>query len=249
MIHVLVVDEVRAVGEMIAAVLRSEADIDVVGNATNFDAIRMHLAHCDVVLVNAGKHCEASLPVIRDIRQLNGDVKIVVLGLACTQSFVWQCVEAGIAGYVPQESSLSELLHILRAAYKNEALVSPPIAAVLMSYIAERAESAHVAAPQPELGLLTRREREVLTLIQQGLTNQEIAQSLVIELGTVKNHVHNILRKLNINSRRDTLHLSRSSGVWEWKDRPLGREAPPLRRSDEHAYPRLARAAVHIPSH
>jgi hypothetical protein len=54
----------------------------------------------------------------------------------------------------------------------------------------------------------------VLTLVQQGLTNQEIAGSLVIELGTVKNHVHNILRKLNVNSRRDAVHVSRLAGLW-----------------------------------
>jgi hypothetical protein len=58
----------------------------------------------------------------------------------------------------------------------------------------------------------------VLTLIQQGLTNQEIAESLVIELGTVKNHVHNILRKLNVNSRRDAVHVSRLAGLWSLTD-------------------------------
>ena len=61
---------------------------------------------------------------------------------------------------------------------------------------------------------LTRREREVLGLVHQGLTNQEIAGTLVIELGTVKNHMHNILRKLKVNSRRDAVHVSRLAGLW-----------------------------------
>src|ERR1700720_2882364 len=82
-------------------------------------------------------------------------------------------------------------------------LFPPPLAATLVSYVAEL--MGLEASGEPDLcgpQSLTRREREVLTLVQQGLTNQEIAESLVIELGTVKNHVHNILRKLNVNSRR-----------------------------------------------
>jgi DNA-binding CsgD family transcriptional regulator len=132
-----------------------------------------------------------------------------------------------VAGYVLKDSSLAELLKNVRAAYNNEALVSPPIAAALMSYVAELvgfdpAAEQDLCAPQS----LTRREREVLTLVQQGLTNQEIAESLVIELGTVKNHVHNILRKLNVNSRRDAVHVSRLAGLWSMNDAkpaPAGR--------------------------
>ncbi len=215
MIRVLIVEEVRAICEVIATVLRAEADIEVAGCATHIDQAVACLPVTDVVLVNTTLHNEASARLIRTLHKLAPKVKIVVMGLARNQHAILQCIEAGVSGYVLKDSSLEELLKNVRAAYQNEALVSPPIAAALMSYVAELVgfDAAHggdLSAPDS----LTRREREVLNLVQQGLTNQEIAASLVIELGTVKNHVHNILRKLNVNSRRDAVHVSRLAGLW-----------------------------------
>ncbi len=215
MIRVLIVEEVRAIGETIASVLRSESDMEVTACATSLDATMPYLRGCDVALVNTTADSEASAGVIRAIRKVAPRVKVVVMGLARSQHAILQCVEAGVAGYVLRDSSLADLIKNIRAAYNNEALVSPPIAAALMSYVAELVGFDPAAAPDSASAQpLTRREREVLTLVQQGLTNQEIAGSLVIELGTVKNHVHNILRKLNVNSRRDAVHVSRMAGLW-----------------------------------
>lgn len=230
MIRVLIVEEVRAICEIIATVLRAEPDVEIAGCATQLDEAINSLGDCDVVLVNTGLNNEASVRMIRTLRKLAPRVKVVVMGLARSQHAILQCIEAGVAGYVLKESPLEELLKNIRAAYNNEALVSPPIAAALMSYVAELvgfdpASERELCAPQN----LTRREREVLNLVQQGLTNQEIAEALVIELGTVKNHVHNILRKLNVNSRRDAVHVSRLAGVWglsEVKPRAGSRRAP-----------------------
>ena len=229
MIRVLIVEEVRALCEIIATVLRAEPDVEVAGCATTLEEAVICLADCDVVLVNTTLHNEASARTIRTLRKLAPKVKIVVMGLARSQHAILQCIEAGVSGYVLKDSSFEELLKNIRAAYNNEALVSPPIAAALMSYVAELvgfdpAGEPELCAPQT----LTRREREVLNLVQQGLTNQEIAESLVIELGTVKNHVHNILRKLNVNSRRDAVHVSRLAGLWglsEAKAKPARRGA------------------------
>jgi DNA-binding NarL/FixJ family response regulator len=215
MIRVLIVEEVRAICEIIATVLRAEPDVEVTGCATHLEEAAAKLGNSDVVLVNTTLHNEASARMIRTLRKLDPKVKIVVMGLIRSQHAILQCIEAGVSGYVLKDSSFEELLKNIRAAYNNEALVSPPIAAALMSYVAELvgfdpAGEQELCAPQT----LTRREREVLSLVQQGLTNQEIAESLVIELGTVKNHVHNILRKLNVNSRRDAVHVSRLAGLW-----------------------------------
>lgn len=227
MIRVLIVEEVRAICEIIATVLRAEPDVEVTACATHLEEAVARLGDCDVVLVNTTLHNEASARLIRTLRKLAPKVKIVVMGLVRSQHAILQCIEAGVSGYVLKDSSLEELLKNIRAAYNNEALVSPPIAAALMSYVAELvgfdpAGEQEICAPQN----LTRREREVLHLVQQGLTNQEIAETLVIELGTVKNHVHNILRKLNVNSRRDAVHVSRLAGMWgmsEVKVKPNGR--------------------------
>lgn len=214
MIRVLVVEEVRAICEIIATVLRSEPDLAVVGCATGIDESVAHLSDCDVAVVNACMTTDTSVRLVRGLRRLAPRVKVVVMGLARSQHAILQCVEIGVAGYVLKDSSLDDLLKSIRAADRNEAMVAPPLAATLVSYVAELVglDSGDSDPCGPES--LTRREREVLGLVQQGLTNQEIAAKLVIELGTVKNHVHNILRKLNVNSRRDAVHVSRLAGLW-----------------------------------
>jgi two-component system nitrate/nitrite response regulator NarL len=228
MIRVLVVEEVRTICEIIATVLRSEPDLVVVGCATGIDEAVAHLSDCDVAVVNACMTTDASVRLVRGLRRLAPRVKIVVIGLARSQHAILQCVEAGVAGYVLKDSSLDELLKSIRAADRNEPIVAPPLAATLVSYVAELVgfDGGGDSDPcGPES--LTRREREVLGLVQQGLTNQEIAAKLVIELGTVKNHVHNILRKLNVNSRRDAVHVSRLAGLWGGNEhRSFGLQRP-----------------------
>jgi DNA-binding NarL/FixJ family response regulator len=120
------------------------------------------------------------------------------------QEVVLRYIEAGAAGYVLSSEPLDELLRNIRAAHSDKALVSPDVAAALIARIGELAEILPDTPPQENvLGDLTDREHEVLALIGQGLTNQEIADRLVIELGTVKNHVHSILQKLDVDSRQD----------------------------------------------
>src|SRR5262245_2729527 len=137
MIRVLIVEEVRAICEVIATVLRAEPDIEVSGCATTLEEAVAALGPADVVLVNTTLHNEASVRLIRTLRKLAPRVKVVVMGLARSQHAILQCIEAGVSGYVLKDSSLDELLKNIRAAYNNEALVSPPIAAALMSYVAE----------------------------------------------------------------------------------------------------------------
>jgi DNA-binding NarL/FixJ family response regulator len=103
---------------------------------------------------------------------------------------------------VLKNDSVDELLSRIRAAQRGRALVSPKIAAALMSRVTELAQLfADIESGINEAVDLTPREHEILELIGQDLTNQEIADLLVIEVGTVKNHVHSILQKLDVSSR------------------------------------------------
>jgi DNA-binding NarL/FixJ family response regulator len=109
-----------------------------------------------------------------------------------------------VDGYVLQDDSVEDLLARLRAAHGGEALVSPGIAAAIIARVSELATLfSRVEGAGGRAGDLTPREREVLDLVAEGLTNQEIAERLVIAEGTVKNHVHSILGKLDVGSRQD----------------------------------------------
>jgi DNA-binding NarL/FixJ family response regulator len=132
------------------------------------------------------------------------DVKVIALGLIESEARVLQFVEAGGDGYVAKDDSVDVLLKRIRAAYRDRAVVSPEIAAALMSQVARYAQLfSEVEAGLHEGVNLTPREYEILELIAEGLSNREIADLLVIQVGTVKNHVHSILQKLDVSSRED----------------------------------------------
>ncbi len=209
MIRVLVVDEIMLVCSVIASVLSGEPDMEVSGCAASVDEALDLLDRCEVVLVSATMADGRALELTRLVVRSNPDVKVLVMGLVESRNVILQHIEAGACGYLLREDSVEELLKNIRAAYRGEALVSPEIAAALMARITELAGSCEEAWVDSQQYVdLTPREREVLDLVRKGLSNQEIADYLTIELGTVKNHVHNILRKLNVRSRHDAVAFS-----------------------------------------
>ncbi|GIV59318.1 MAG: DNA-binding response regulator [Rhodothermaceae bacterium] len=211
MTGILIVDEIRLNASVMAAVLGEEEDLEVVGTATTVEEALAHAGACDLVLVSTGLPEGGTTRLIAALREVNPEVSILVVGLAREPHDILHHIEAGARGYVLREDSVEELLRNIRAARRGRALVSPEIAALLMERVAELAELAadsgiDLSRP-PDL---TPREREVLELIGEGLTNQQIADRLFIEVGTVKNHVHSILSKLNVGSREEAARYLRA---------------------------------------
>jgi DNA-binding NarL/FixJ family response regulator len=206
MIRVFIVDEVRLTCDMLATVLKDMSDIEVVGCATTVDEALARLSACDIVLATTTLPNDGAYELTRIVAKNISSPKVLIIGLAESREAIIRYIEAGAAGYVHRQDSVDRLLANIRAAYNDEAIVSPGIAAAIMARLAQLASSAMAAPLRQELAdtsELTRREREVLNLIKQNYSNREIANYLTIEVGTVKNHVHNILDKLSVNSRRD----------------------------------------------
>jgi DNA-binding NarL/FixJ family response regulator len=142
-------------------------------------------------------------------------IKVLISGLIHSKAAVLRYIEEGAAGYIVEEDSLADLVRKIRRVYANEFHVSPHIGGALIARLAElkrrvnsvRTMSAMESFHEP--AELTPREWEILRLIEQGMSNQEIANALVIEMGTVKNHVHNILRKLDVQSRKHAVIFAR----------------------------------------
>jgi DNA-binding NarL/FixJ family response regulator len=204
MIRVLLVNEIRLMSNVIGSVLEDESDIEVVGGVTSFDEALALAPKSDVILMSTRLPEDGALKLTSTIAEAHPSVKVLVLGLTETKGQVLRYVEAGAAGYVLKDDSADDLLSRIRAAQNGEALVSPNIAAALMSRVGELAQLfADVESGLSGAADLTPREHEILELIGQGHTNQEIADRLVIEVGTVKNHVHRILQKLGVGNRQD----------------------------------------------
>jgi DNA-binding NarL/FixJ family response regulator len=116
------------------------------------------------------------------------------------------CVECGVVGFVPRDASLSDLVSTIESALCGEANVSPRLAASLMRRLASIARQRSPAAVATHL---TQREQEILAMLGEGLSNKQIAARLIIEVATVKNHVHNILSKTKLNRRSEAAALLR----------------------------------------
>ena len=202
MIRILLVNQIRLLSNVMAAVLEDEPDIEVVGCATSVGEAMDLAPKSDVILVNTRMSDGAALRLIRAVADADLPAKVLALGLAESREQILQFVEAGAAGYVLKDDSGEDLLERIRGANAGRVRVSPKFAAALMSRVTAYAQLLdQVEAGIGEADDLTPREQEILELIGEGLTNQEIAERLVVEVGTVKNHVHSILQKLDASSR------------------------------------------------
>jgi DNA-binding NarL/FixJ family response regulator len=206
MIQILVVHPSRLVCGLYASQLDDEPDMAVVAQATSLaEALaRLQERACDIVLVSAQLPDNGALELTRAVSRQNPEVDVLVVGLPESKSIILQYVMAGASGYILQDVAVDHLFDNVRAVSENKALVSPTMAAALMAHIAELAHVASQAFVDPGVyDDLTPREIEVLELIAAGKSNREIGEALFIEVGTVKNHVHNILKKLDVSSRED----------------------------------------------
>lgn len=211
MINVLVVHEFPLMCNIISSVLDEEKDISVIGVGTDVqEAMELVKQNkVDVVLISSRLPGQGTFSLTKMLMQSELSPRVLILGITETRENVLEYIEAGANGYVLKESSLEDLLSAIRAVNSGKALISPEIAAALIQRVSEFVQAFEQGGVEPPDSLnLTNREYEVLGLLGQNLSNQEIAEHLVIEIGTVKNHVHSILSKLGVSSREDAAKLA-----------------------------------------
>ena len=208
MIKIIIFSGIRIYCEGLNRILSSQDAIEVVeSNDTLVDAVsQIEYAMPDLVLLDMtmSHSCEFAIQIKSSLPQ----IKIVAIAVPEDEQGIIECAEAGIFGYVAREASIEELIETVIHADKGEFCCPPRIAAAVFNRFQDLAQKAKynflAATNLPSHGNiqdLTRREKQILDLMTTGLSNKEIANTLVIEVSTVKNHVHNILVKLEVNSR------------------------------------------------
>jgi len=217
MIDLYVVRTECADDDPLLSVLRDEPDFDVRGCTDKPSTALSYLARtpCAVALVSYGLGDDESLDLVRALVERDQPIKVLITDVPREDEVILHLLEEGAAGYVCAEESWADLVKKIHAVAEDEFLVHPDIAATMMSRIAElnllliELDGGNMARPETVYAELTQREVEVLRLLGEEKSNQEIAQALTIELGTVKNHVHNLLRKLDVCSRKHAAQLAR----------------------------------------
>jgi two-component system, NarL family, nitrate/nitrite response regulator NarL len=160
-----------------------------------------------VVLVDVA--AGTRIPALRELATADPSTPLLALNVRDEDRDVLACIEAGAVGYVLQAASLDELADALHRAVRDEPLASPHVIATLMRRVAALSEDGR----RGTVGSLTSRELEVVGLIEQGLSNKEIAAQLSIAVTTVKNHVHSILEKLKVHRRGEVAWVVRTAGA------------------------------------
>jgi two-component system, NarL family, nitrate/nitrite response regulator NarL len=197
-VRVLLVGWIRLYRESLAALLDQDGRLQVsAAVAFSADVAELTVA-ADVVLIDVPHEYDREA-----FRQLTSatDKPVVALGIRADERQVIALAEDGVLGFVGQEDELDRLVDGVRTAAVGEASFPPYIATALL----RRAVSTTAVITAPEAAALTMREREIATLIAEGLTNKEIASRLHIEVATVKNHVHSVLEKLQVNRRNEAV--------------------------------------------
>jgi two-component system, NarL family, nitrate/nitrite response regulator NarL len=208
-IAVGIVGEVRLYRDGLAHALEAEAGFSCAGTAATLpEAIALvEEASPDVALVDL-----AMADALATVRALTRQphVAVVVLAVPDSEQAIVGCAEAGIAGLVTRDGSFADLVEAIAGAARGELATTPRVAGVLLRRVAS------LVAQQPDeadRARLTSREREIAGLIERGLSNKEIAAKLCIEVATVKNHVHNILEKLDVARRGEVAAAFRGAGI------------------------------------
>jgi two-component system nitrate/nitrite response regulator NarL len=157
--------------------------------------LRAGEAKPDVAVVDAAL---LNADVVRALLEQSPGTRIIAFGVADDWDDVQACAATGVAGFVTRNSSVADLVQAVHSARRGELICSPRIAALMF----ERMRTGeNRSEPQVQERALTTREREICELLERGLSNKEIARRLFIEQATVKNHVHNILEKLQVTRR------------------------------------------------
>jgi len=196
-IRVLLVDDHQMVRIGLAAVLGTEEGIEVVGEASNgLEGIRLAQEYKpDVILMDLVMEGMDGIETTRRVMEIHPDCKVIVLTSFIDDEKMYPAIEAGAFSYLLKTSSATEIADAIRAAARGQSVLESQVAAKMMNRL--RQPNKPVAAHEE----LTEREMEVLRLLAQGKSNQDIADELYIGIKTVKFHVTNILAKLGVEDR------------------------------------------------
>lgn len=211
-IRVLIADDHTILREGIRLLLGSQPDIEVVGEAVDGrDAVfKVDDLHPDVVLMDIGMPVLNGLDATSQIKRAHPDTKVLILTQHDNDEYVYRILQAGASGYVLKRVAGAELVSAIRGVDRGNSLLYPSMAKGLLNDYLRRAEAGQERASYDGL---TDRERQILKMIADGCTNQQIADLLCLSVKTVQAHRGHLMEKLNMHDRTELVKYAIRKGI------------------------------------
>jgi len=204
--HAVVRDGVKAVIE------RKSKDIRIIGEASNGNEVLKMARHmpADVYVLDISMPELNGIEATDRLKKLDRKSKIIILSMHDGLAYVERALESGAEGYILKKGATEEVIHAIREVHKGERYLSPRVAKYVIQGFLEKKRDVQ---PVKLVSKLTRREREVLQLIAEGLSTKEIAQKLNISANTAHVHSNNIMQKVNVHNRADMVRFALKEGI------------------------------------
>jgi DNA-binding NarL/FixJ family response regulator len=212
---ILLVEDNRLLRDGITAIINKQADLRVVAaTAGNHDTLpQARTLKPQVVLMDLGLRSENGVRVVTTLSKEMPNTKVIGMGLIPSQMDIVELVEAGASGFILKDAPINHVLQTIRAVAQGIRILPPVLTGTLFSHVVEHAVR-KARGKLPEAVRMTKREREIIALVSEGMSNKEIAQRLNLSTYTVKSHIHNILEKMALHSRLEiAVHSLEAEGV------------------------------------
>jgi two-component system response regulator NreC len=211
-VRIVVADDHTLIRRGIVGLLNAQPDMEVIAEAgSGKEALEQTQRHTpDVVLLDVAMPEGNGLETAKEIKRSSPQVQVLMLTMHDRQDYLFEALRAGAAGYILKGADVQDLLAGIRAVSRGEVYLYPTLTKRLLSDFLRRAESGEVPG---HLNSLSERERDVLRLIAQGKTSNEIAQMLVISPHTVQTHRDHIMEKLNLHRKADLIRYAVRTGL------------------------------------
>lgn len=213
-IRLLLIEDNRLLRDGIAEMLKGHRDIEIVaasGNGEN-SILKIHKLKPNVILLDLGLRSQNSLYVVEIVKKEFPQAKVVVMDLVPAQGDVLQFVKAGASGFILKDATLDDFLATLRSVAEGGKVLPPILSGSLFSQIIEHAVDGGKTDVNKAIRM-TKREREIIGLLSDGLSNKEMGRRLHIATYTVKSHVHNIMEKLALHTRLEVANYAYADGT------------------------------------
>lgn len=213
--RILLIEDNSVLRDGIKAIINKESDLRVVaatgGNHHTLERARTLKPH--IVLIDLGLRNENGLSLVTTFTAELPQTKVIGMGLITTQMDIIEFVKAGAAGFILKDATLDDVLRTIRAVARGINILPPPLTGSVFAHVVDYALRKGKGR-LPNAVRMTKREREIILLIAEGMRNKEIAQRLNISTYTVKSHIHNILEKLALHSRLEiAAHSHQNKGL------------------------------------